>query len=102
MYVSWPFFSYDNFEVPYVSLLFCQYIRVEHQMDTKVLWELLKAHWKIPEPKLIISITGGAKRLFIKSRLMNSFRRGLINAVTAAGMSPFIPICHALIGSYSA
>jgi hypothetical protein len=36
-------------------------------------------------PKLIVSVTGGAKRLMMKPRLMSSFKRGLINTVTAAG-----------------
>ena len=46
---------------------------------------LMKKYWCMSQPKLIISVTGGAKRFNLKSRLKNSFKRGLVNAATSTG-----------------
>lgn len=49
------------------------------------MWDLLHNHWGLKAPKLLISVTGGAKRFFMKPRLKNNFKRGLVNAATSTG-----------------
>jgi len=48
-------------------------------------WELITNYWQLDEPKMIISVTGGARRFYMKQRLLKSFKRGLMKAATAAG-----------------
>ena len=61
-----------------------QYVRVDHQTQPEQLWKLMKKHWKLPRPKMLISVTGGAK-LSLKPRLKQSFKEGLINVATSTG-----------------
>ena len=49
-------------------------------------WELITSYWQMDEPKMIISVTGGARRFYMKQRLLRSFKRGLMKAATAAGV----------------
>ena len=48
-------------------------------------WEYLTQKWKMEMPKLIISVTGGAKRFEMKKRHLQSFKRGLMKAATSSG-----------------
>jgi len=48
-------------------------------------WEIITNYWQLEEPKMIISVTGGARRFYMKQRLLKSFKRGLMKAATAAG-----------------
>jgi len=48
-------------------------------------WEIVTNYWQLEEPKMIISVTGGARRFYMKQRLLKSFKRGLMKAATAAG-----------------
>jgi len=48
-------------------------------------WKLITNRWQLDEPKMIISVTGGARRFYMKQRLLKSFKRGLMKAAVAAG-----------------
>jgi len=48
-------------------------------------WKLITNRWQLDEPKMIISVTGGARRFYMKQRLLRSFKRGLMKAAIAAG-----------------
>jgi len=48
-------------------------------------WKLITNQWQLEEPKMIISVTGGARRFYMKQRLLKSFKRGLMKAATATG-----------------
>lgn len=61
-----------------------QYVRVDHQTKPEDLWELMQRHWQLPRPKMLISVTGGAK-LSLTSQLKDTFKRGLINITTSTG-----------------
>lgn len=61
------------------------YIRLCPGTDMENLWTLLTEHWKLPIPKLLISVTGGAQRFGLNPRLKAVFKRGLINAATTTG-----------------
>jgi transient receptor potential cation channel subfamily M protein 2 len=37
--------------------------------------------WKLTKPKLLISVTGGAKNFSLKPKLRDGFRKGLVKAV---------------------
>ena len=49
------------------------------------IWKLMTDYWNMREPKLIISVTGGAKNFYVKNRLRTNFKRGLMKAATSAG-----------------
>lgn len=48
-------------------------------------WKHVTDQWQLDEPKMIISVTGGARRFYMKPRLLKSFKRGLMKVATAAG-----------------
>ena len=62
-----------------------QYIRLDPSTDLEVVFDLVTEHWKLPIPKLLISVTGGAQRFDLNPRLKAVFKRGLINAATTTG-----------------
>ena len=70
-----------------------KYVRVDYTTPSEKIWKLMETQWKMPAPKLIISIAGGLRTIFVKPRLLTSFKRGLIAAVTSAGNKK----CHALL-----
>ena len=46
--------------------------------------------WGLPEPKLIVSVVGGAKQFeFIKTRVASLFKQGLMEVATTTGK--FVP-----------
>jgi len=48
-------------------------------------WGFFENRWKLKEPKMIISVTGGKQQFFMNQRLLRSFKRGLMKAAIAAG-----------------
>ena len=43
--------------------------------------------WELPEPKLIVSIVGGARRFeFAKTRINGLFKQGLLDIATTTGV----------------
>ena len=48
-------------------------------------WKLMREYWDAPKPKLIISVTGGAKDFNTSKRLLKSFKRGLMRVATTSG-----------------
>ena len=48
-------------------------------------WQFITNEWQLEEPKMIISVTGGARRFYMKQRLLRSFKRGLMKAAIASG-----------------
>ena len=65
--------------------MFLQFIRVNSNTEPELLWKLLSEYWKMPSPKIIISITGGAQAIDIKPSILNGFKRALINAAKTSG-----------------
>ena len=47
--------------------------------------ELMIQHWNVPEPRLIISVTGGAGSFSMNKTLGDNFKKGLVEAAEAAG-----------------
>ncbi|XP_014869425.1 PREDICTED: transient receptor potential cation channel subfamily M member 2-like [Poecilia mexicana] len=62
-----------------------QYARVSVDTSPKLLYELLTEQWKLDPPKLVISVTGGAKKFFLKSHLKKVFYRGIIKIAQTTG-----------------
>ena len=49
------------------------------------MWKILTKYWHLPIPKLLISVTGGAKRFKMKPRLKDILKQGLCHAATSTG-----------------
>ncbi|XP_072556390.1 transient receptor potential cation channel subfamily M member 2 isoform X3 [Paramormyrops kingsleyae] len=62
-----------------------KYIRVSTDTSSETLYELLTEHWRLRPPNLLISVTGGAKNFYMKTRLKEMFRRGLIKVAQTTG-----------------
>ena len=50
---------------------------------------LLNDIWQIKRPNLLISVTGGAKRLTLNPRLKSTFKDGLMRAAASTGRKVF-------------
>nr|KAG5702764.1 hypothetical protein BaRGS_003638 [Batillaria attramentaria] len=62
-----------------------KYMRVDEVSDMEKVWTVLTEYWCLPIPKLLISVTGGAKRFTMKPRLKNILKQGLVNAAVSTG-----------------
>ncbi|XP_037136394.1 transient receptor potential cation channel subfamily M member 2 [Syngnathus acus] len=62
-----------------------KYARVSTETSPEVLYQLMTEQWKISPPNLLISVTGGAKNFYLKTRLKNIFQRGLIKVAQTTG-----------------
>lgn len=62
-----------------------QFVRVEHKTPPKKLLHLIQKQWNLGQPKLLISVTGGALDFPLNSRLKDVFRKGLIKAALSTG-----------------
>jgi transient receptor potential cation channel subfamily M protein 2 len=67
-------------------LFFLQYVRVDHMTDVSKVWTVLTDLWRLPYPKLLISVTGGARRFHLKPRLKSILKQGLVNAAVSTGI----------------
>ncbi|XP_036395897.1 transient receptor potential cation channel subfamily M member 2 [Megalops cyprinoides] len=62
-----------------------KYVRVSTDTSPDVIYQLMTEHWKLQAPNLLISVTGGAKNFYLKPRLEEMFRRGLIKVAQTTG-----------------
>ncbi|XP_041459667.1 transient receptor potential cation channel subfamily M member-like 2 isoform X2 [Lytechinus variegatus] len=60
-----------------------KFIRVDYDTAPSKLLSLFQDVWKLPKPKLLISVTGGAQNFPLNHRLKDVFRKGLIKAATS-------------------
>ena len=67
------------------TILYLQYVRVDHLQKMDTVLTLLKDAWHMDAPNLLISVTGGAKNFKMLPRLKEMFRRGLINVAKSTG-----------------
>lgn len=61
------------------------YVRVDSMTDIEKVWTVLTKYWHLPYPKLLISVTGGAKRFYLRPRLKTILKQGLVNAAVSTG-----------------
>ncbi|MGH0117658.1 UNVERIFIED_CONTAM: hypothetical protein FKN15_041850 [Acipenser sinensis] len=62
-----------------------KFVRVSSDTKPDTLYKLMRDHWGLNVPNLLISVTGGAKNFNMKPRLKNMFRRGLIKVARSTG-----------------
>ncbi|XP_041117862.1 transient receptor potential cation channel subfamily M member 2-like isoform X2 [Polyodon spathula] len=62
-----------------------KFVRVSSDTKPDTLYKLMRDHWGLNVPNLLISVTGGAKNFHMKPRLKNMFRRGLIKVARSTG-----------------
>ncbi|XP_028993467.1 transient receptor potential cation channel subfamily M member 2 isoform X2 [Betta splendens] len=62
-----------------------KYARVSADTNPGVLYQLLIEQWNLSPPNLLISVTGGAKNFYLRTRLKNMFHRGLIKVAQTTG-----------------
>lgn len=63
-----------------------QYIRVSHDTDPEMALRLLCKEWKLDLPKLLISVTGGAKNFVLHPKLKQVLRQGLLKVKTSQAL----------------
>ena len=60
---------------------------MDHSIHPRTLMDLMNEHWNLGIPKLLISVTGGARNFAMSNKLKNVFRKGLMKAALSTGMS---------------
>ncbi|XP_062507670.1 transient receptor potential cation channel subfamily M member-like 2 [Corticium candelabrum] len=58
-------------------MTYWRYVRLADNSDCNKVIEILIKEWEIPEPKFVISVTGGARTFRFDSQLKDVFARGL-------------------------
>ncbi|XP_061081535.1 transient receptor potential cation channel subfamily M member 2-like isoform X1 [Conger conger] len=62
-----------------------KYVRVSTDTSTDALYKLMTDHWKLRPPNLLISVVGGTRNFYMRARLKDMFRRGLIKVAKTTG-----------------
>lgn len=62
-----------------------KFIRVSHDTDPEKVLTLLRNEWRLELPKLLISVTGGAKSFTLHPKLKNVLRQGLLKVAETTG-----------------
>lgn len=62
-----------------------KFIRISHDTDPEKVLQVLRYEWKLELPKLLISVTGGAKSFQLHPELKNVLRQGLLQAAQTTG-----------------
>ena len=65
-----------------------KFIRISDRTDVKQLYTFMTTKtigWNLPEPRLLISVTGGAKSFVVDSRLKKNFEEGLAKVASTPG-----------------
>ncbi|CAH3020092.1 unnamed protein product, partial [Porites evermanni] len=62
-----------------------KFIRISDDTDPDDVLHLLQEKWKLELPKLVISVTGGAKSFVMHPKLKDLFRQGLLKAANTTG-----------------
>ncbi|XP_051899496.1 transient receptor potential cation channel subfamily M member 2 isoform X2 [Pristis pectinata] len=62
-----------------------KYVRVSNNTAPVTLYQLMTKYWGLNPPRLLISVTGGAKNFHLKPDLKFMFRRGLIKVAQSTG-----------------
>ncbi|XP_071824925.1 transient receptor potential cation channel subfamily M member-like 2 isoform X3 [Apostichopus japonicus] len=62
-----------------------KFVRADHTTAPKTLLHLIQKQWNLGQPKLLISVTGGAIDFNLNSSLKDVFRKGLIKAALSTG-----------------
>jgi transient receptor potential cation channel subfamily M protein 2 len=75
-FLSYPHFQYEHL-----------YVRLSATTQMDDLFNLLHDVWKLPQPRLVISVTGGAKMFEMKKRLKDTFKHGLTTVASTTGMT---------------
>ncbi|KAJ7363536.1 Transient receptor putative cation channel sub M member 7 [Desmophyllum pertusum] len=58
-----------------------KFIRISHDTDPEKVLRLLREDWKLDLPKLLISVTGGAKNFVLHPKLKHVLRQGLLKVI---------------------
>ncbi len=67
-----------------IQMYSLKYIKIHYQTEINSIIDYLfekPQYWRLPKPKLIISVTGGAK-INLKPRIKDSFSKGLVKVAT--------------------
>ncbi|XP_074627353.1 transient receptor potential cation channel subfamily M member-like 2 isoform X1 [Acropora palmata] len=62
-----------------------KFIRISHDSDPEEVLKLLTENWRLELPKLLISVTGGAKSFTMHPKLKHVLRQGLLKAAETTG-----------------
>ncbi|KAK3595125.1 hypothetical protein CHS0354_002378 [Potamilus streckersoni] len=82
---QFPYTSFGEIKFKENGKRYSPYIRVNPKTDVKFLWTKMKEHWELNRPKLLISVTGGAKIRNLSQKHQLNFKKSLMNAATIKG-----------------
>ena len=75
-----------------------QFVRLAHDTEADVMYDMMTKHWGMEEPQLLISVTGGAKKFNLDPRLKQHFASGLLK-VGLVQSGELLPYNRKVVGS---
>ena len=83
--VTWVYKTKINFSLENIQPLLFQFVRADYKTPMRSMQILLRSIWKLKRPNLLISITGGARKLTLNPKINQAFKEGLFRVATSTG-----------------
>lgn len=80
-----PTDAYGDLEFAGAGKRHSYFLRLSSTTDPARVFDLMKEHWKLPQPNLVVSVVGGEGRSEVKSWVRDILRQGLVKAAQSTG-----------------
>ncbi|XP_009304689.1 transient receptor potential cation channel subfamily M member 4 isoform X1 [Danio rerio] len=80
-----PTDAYGDLEFAGAGKRHSYFLRLSNTTDPARVFDLMKEHWKLPQPSLVLSVVGGEGRSEVKSWVRDILRQGLVKAAQSTG-----------------
>ncbi|KAK7123104.1 hypothetical protein R3I94_020025 [Phoxinus phoxinus] len=61
------------------------FLRLSSTTDSSRVFNIMREHWKLPQPNLVVSVVGGEKKSEVKTWVREVLRQGLVKAAQSTG-----------------
>ncbi|NP_001314961.1 transient receptor potential melastatin 4b3 [Danio rerio] len=80
-----PTDAYGDLEFDGIGRRHSYFLRLSSTTDPARVFDLMKEHWKLQQPNLVVSVVGGEGRSVVKSWVRDVLRQGLVKAAQSTG-----------------
>ncbi|XP_026133086.1 transient receptor potential cation channel subfamily M member 4-like isoform X2 [Carassius auratus] len=80
-----PTDAYGELEFAGAGKRHSYFLRLSSTTDPSVVFDIMRQHWKLGQPNLVVSVVGGEGRSKVKSWVREVLRQGLVKAAQSTG-----------------